>query len=368
MKGRKCLCVSRPAPQRVRGFTLIELLVVIAIIAVLIGLLLPAVQAAREAARRAQCVNNLKQIALACHNYLDSQGVFPPGAITRPASSPGGWGHWSTQAISWRVLILPQIEQSNVYNSVNFNLHADNGLGAGGAGNAIGTAWYVSNNSFLCPSDGQHNGGFRPYQGNSGQHPMFAPPGVTKVPITNYNMSFGDNYAMLPIGAANPWETPLPNPTPLLPVIGHNGFWGTTGVVLYGGSDGGMRGFSDYRSMNVASMSSVTDGTSNTVLIGEALPAEDGNNEFWTASSAGSGMTIPMNWKTNVEVCDYGNQSNLNHRCNYAARGFKSRHPGGANFAFADGSVKFLKNTINRLTYCALGSRNGGEVISADAF
>ena len=111
-----------------------------------------------------------------------------------------------------------------------------------------------------------------------------------------------------------------------------------------------------------------TDGTSNTALIGEALPAEDGNNEFWTASSAGSGMTIPLNWKTDMMVCNYADQTNLKHRCNYAARGFKSRHPGGANFAFADGSVKFLKNSINRLTYCALGSRNGGEVISADSY
>ena len=99
-----------------RGFTLIELLVVIAIIAVLIALLLPAVQAAREAARRAQCVNNLKQIGLAMHNYESSNGSFPLGAPWRP---PGqGWGAWDNNGFTWRVLILPQMEQTAMYNSL----------------------------------------------------------------------------------------------------------------------------------------------------------------------------------------------------------------------------------------------------------
>src|SRR5262244_2558706 len=97
-------------PHARSGFTLIELLVVIAIIAVLISLLLPAVQAAREAARRAQCTNNLKQIGLACHNYLDTQGVFPPGAISTSTGEA-----WSTSFYSWAVLILPQIEANTTY-------------------------------------------------------------------------------------------------------------------------------------------------------------------------------------------------------------------------------------------------------------
>ena len=99
---------------RTRGFLLIELLVVIAIIAVLIALLLPAVQAAREAARRIQCTNNLKQIGLACHNYLDIQGVFPPGAI-----STSNGEAWSTNFFTWAVLILPQIEGNTTYNALN---------------------------------------------------------------------------------------------------------------------------------------------------------------------------------------------------------------------------------------------------------
>jgi prepilin-type N-terminal cleavage/methylation domain-containing protein/prepilin-type processing-associated H-X9-DG protein len=358
--------------MRHSGFTLIELLVVIAIIAVLISLLLPAVQSAREAARRAQCINNLKQIGLACHNYESANTLFPPGAITKTQAqqnAPGaGWGHWGTQAVSWRVLVLPYIEQNNVFNNYNFNQWAAN-LNGGGAGDGISTIWYTSFSSFLCPSDGDNDNGFRQFQNNTGQYPMFNPPNCTKVPVTNYNMSFGDNYAMLPIGTANPWETTLPITDPTRARIGYNGFWGTTGVVNYGGETGNMRGFSDYRTMNSASIASVTDGLSNTVLVGEVLPAEDGNNEFWTATSAGSGMTIPLNWRTNEGVvCNYGDQSNLHNRCNYASRGFKSRHPGGANFVFADGSVKFLKNSINLVTYCALGSRAGGEVVSSDAY
>src|SRR4051812_46584397 len=97
-----------------RGFTLIELLVVIAIIAVLISLLLPAVQSAREAARRAQCINNLKQIGLGVHNYIDSNDIVPPGAIG---------GNWGNTGITWRQMILPYMEQSSAFNNLNFLIH-----------------------------------------------------------------------------------------------------------------------------------------------------------------------------------------------------------------------------------------------------
>src|SRR3954468_17225755 len=118
--------IRRHSPRR-GAFTLIELLVVIAIIAVLIGLLLPAVQAAREAARRAQCVNNLKQIALGMHNYHDINLSFPPGSMVNDIKLPGGWGGawWS-----WAAKVLPQIEQGPLFNSINFSA---NGLvGTGG--------------------------------------------------------------------------------------------------------------------------------------------------------------------------------------------------------------------------------------------
>jgi len=360
---------------RRRGFTLIELLVVIAIIAVLIALLLPAVQAAREAARRAQCTNNLKQIGLAMHNYISQQDIFPQGAMSVAPSQ--GWGAWGNNGYTWRVLILPQMEQNPVYNALNFSLK----LGASPP--AIASAYYTTLNAFLCPSDAANQSGFLPYSSDgtgSGVTPMFPPPvrpGATgtvgtQVPVSNYLMSFGDNYALLPLGVTNPWES-TPPIVAGQPRIGYNGFWGTDGSVLpYGGeTSGGMRGFSDYRTGQSIRLAGVTDGTSNTLLCGEGLPAQDVNLEFWTATSAASGVTIPMNWNTARVNCTSGSPfktNDLGCRGSYAARGFKSNHPGGANFLFADGSVHFLKNSINRITYAALGSTSGGEIVSSDAY
>jgi prepilin-type N-terminal cleavage/methylation domain-containing protein len=176
----------RPGPRR--GFTLIELLVVIAIIAVLIALLLPAVQSAREAARRAQCTNNLKQIGIAMHNYHDQMGIFAPGAIG---------GNWGNTGMSWRVMILPQMEQNPAYNNFNFIVTLGSGLSA--QDNA--TIFYTVFTAFLCPSDAQHDNGFLPVGGDNGNWPAdnnwVAPPGnptgAKRVTITNYNLSFGDN-------------------------------------------------------------------------------------------------------------------------------------------------------------------------------
>jgi prepilin-type N-terminal cleavage/methylation domain-containing protein/prepilin-type processing-associated H-X9-DG protein len=371
-----------------RGFTLIELLVVIAIIAVLIALLLPAVQSAREAARRAQCVNNLKQIGLACHNYLDTQGVFPPGAISR--SNNDGW---STNFFTWAVLILPQIEGNTVYNSLNI------GMGVGSAqygdrGQAF-TSYFGVPKTFLCPSDGDHDNGSRPWVGPgcpypnpNGQAPAFDPPvdpstgqPSQKVPIINYAMSWGDNYAGGPLNGGLPWETPpaVVAPPPGTPRIGYHGYWGTRWgppTFFAPNATGALRGFADYSSMQTASIASVTDGTSNTILVGEVLPVRDANNAFWTSTGSASGTTIPINWNTNTVPASAGNcncawqgaSTPLGCRYSAAAKGFVSQHPGGANFLLADGSVKFLKQNISMPVYCALGSRNGGEVVSADAY
>jgi len=340
------------------GFTLIELLVVIAIIAVLIALLLPAVQAAREAARRTQCVNNLKQIGLATHNYISVNDVFPPGAIR------DGFGT-ASNGMSWRPLILSYIEGNNQYNAINFSLPNKQ------SGPALATVWYTSVSVFLCPSDGigQATIGFMPYMGPNGNTsitPAPPRPGTTSttgalVPVTNYLMSFGDNYAVLPLSGANPWETAAGSN----PQIGYNGFWGTNNA---GGS---MRGFSDYTTGGVATIASVVDGTSNTIFAGEGLPDEDANNDFWSFTGAAAGTTVPINWRTNerpADCVDKWGSTNWHCRWSYAARGFKSRHPGGANFVFADGSVHFLKASISRVTYAALGSRNGGEIVSSDAY
>jgi prepilin-type processing-associated H-X9-DG protein len=224
---------------------------------------------------------------------------------------------------------------------------------------------------YSCPSDGKNNG-FAPFNDPTGTYPMFCPPnpsgGAQLVPTTNYNYSFGDNYAVLPLSGANPWETPGPVAAGQ-PRIGWNGFWGTRGVIAPPAGDVEVfRGFSDYRTMQSCSLASVTDGTSNTLIVGEALPDQDANNEIWGATGAAAGVTIPINWDTSKPYAGFGAGAPWNTRASYAGRGFKSRHPGGGNFLFLDGSVHFLKQTINPFTYAALGSRAGGEVISADAY
>jgi prepilin-type N-terminal cleavage/methylation domain-containing protein/prepilin-type processing-associated H-X9-DG protein len=351
------------------GFTLIELLVVIAIIAVLIALLLPAVQAAREAARRAQCVNNLKQIGLAMMNYESSNSCFPLGAAATNPSQ--GWGAWDNNGFTWRVLILPQLEQTALFNSLNFNLHEGSESGAEQA-----TAWYTKVNAFVCPSDGFNNG-ILPANIPTGQYPMYGPPpnpsgGQLGVVSVNYHMSHGDNITVQGITPGNnPWETPcgvVANPQ-----IGYAGFWGTSydcGVTTATGG-GQMRGFSDYRTGRFATIASVTDGLSNTLLVGESLPEEDANNEFYTATAASMGITVPLNWNTKRVTCTDGNTFgtiDLGCRFSYAAHGFKSRHPGGVDFVFGDGSVHFLKNSVNAATWIAINTISSGEALSSDSY
>jgi prepilin-type N-terminal cleavage/methylation domain-containing protein/prepilin-type processing-associated H-X9-DG protein len=369
--------MSRSRP----GFTLIELLVVIAIIAVLISLLLPAVQSAREAARRAQCINNLKQIGLALFNYESANGVFPPGGMNTVPSGPGdpNWG--ANNGLSWQALILPQMEGTTVYNAFNFSLISTTGYYL----MAFQTAWYTTNSTFLCPSDGDNQTGFRPdwtVDAQNGQYPATqAPPnprgGGAMDPVTNYLGSFGDNYCIGSLtGTGGPWETPTSiwPPIPGQPRIGWPGYQGTTADIqgnlpaANGNSPGSLRGMFDYQTMQIVRLSSVTDGTSNTLAVGESLPAQRADNNLYQFNAATDGTTVPINYPTAQINCGGFGTTNWNCRFAYSNTGFKSKHPGGGNFLFADGSVHFLKQSINMVTYCALGSRNGGEVISADAY
>ena len=354
----------------VRGFTLIELLVVIAIIAVLIALLLPAVQAAREAARRAQCVNNLKQIGVALHNYLGTNGSFPTGGIYSTANAWSG----NENRLSWRALILPQLEGKNVYDSINLN------VSFGSSGTAPGaqfTAYNTLNNSWLCPSDGTNMNGFLPVGGPNGQYP---PGGATidpstgkpalRIPVSNYAGSFGDNYCGGPISGGLPWETyPGTNLLPGQAKIGWDGYWGTTN------NGGTLRGFFDYITLQTVQIASVTDGTSNTLMVGEVIPSRAADSEFWLQNGSTAGTTVPLGWNSNTYPAGTGTCTGFNYtttptgcRFSTAAKGFVSMHPGGGNFLFSDGSVHFLKTSISMPTYCALGSRAGGEVVSSDAY
>jgi prepilin-type N-terminal cleavage/methylation domain-containing protein/prepilin-type processing-associated H-X9-DG protein len=369
------------------GFTLIELLVVIAIIAVLIALLLPAVQSAREAARRIQCTNNMKQIGLAIHNYQDAFGSFPLGGVEPPAGSSWAQALTATR-ISWRALLLPFLEQGNLYNAVNFSVSMDGQRDTNAS--EMYTAWMTVQTVWLCPSDGTNGGGLLPWWGG-GSNPAGNAAGIvtppynpatgqpaTVIAVTNYSGSFGDNYSGGPLcGGCLPWETyPGTNLPPGTPRIGWNGYWGT----VYGDAPnfavggGSLRGFFDYQTLQTVKIASVTDGTSNTILVGEVLPVQTIDSNFWNENGGTAGVTIPINWNSNtVNPADpscLNGWSNgvLGCRFGAASKGFKSMHPGGSNFAFADGSVHFLKQSISIPTYAALGSRNGGEVLSADSY
>lgn len=343
-----------------RGFTLIELLVVIAIIAVLIALLLPAVQAAREAARRAQCINNLKQINLALHNYLDSVGSYPwVGAFANPNVPAKGWG--------WLPMILPQLEQSPLFNAINFLDSCDC--------TAMSTVRRVVIASFFCPSD--VNAG-RLYTDRTTPSAACAGGPSTRDNtalnlqygmLCNYTGSFGDGYSNNP---ANPYDTG-----------GSNTRYGCGGCNASGsaaetaaadcqsptssyGSGPNHRGLFDYQSRSPAvTFAAITDGLSNTFAIGEVASVVRSQSAVWyTSTGATNGTCIPMNWTLQRCLRD-STYANAN---SWSGRGFSGFHSGGCNFGMADGSVRFVKQSVDQRTYNALGSRRGGEVISADAF
>jgi prepilin-type N-terminal cleavage/methylation domain-containing protein/prepilin-type processing-associated H-X9-DG protein len=338
-----------------RGFTLIELLVVIAIIAVLIALLLPAVQAAREAARRAQCVNNLKQIALALHNYHDAIGTFPPGGI----DDVNWFGTWW----NWPAFILPQLEQRNIYNAINFSLRnisvTDNSLAAQ---DPNGTVWRSVINTYLCPSDSV---------GNGIMDNMMAVTYTTNNPfsaaVTCYVGSTGDMRT-----GNTTWDIySLDTAADRDAGVG----WGCNGAFR------GMFGeCSNGKSIGIRDC---TDGTSNTFLAGENSPNMNGALIWVDGDATYSSTVIPLNWKMNLKdgqvdpadgtTCNFSQYNNFTgaYHCwrnETGTYGFKSWHAGGANFALVDGSVKWIKQSINPRTYNALGTRANGEIVSSDAY
>ncbi len=338
--------------MRRRAFTLIELLVVIAIIAVLIALLLPAVQAAREAARRIQCTNNLKQIGIALHNYHDQIGCFP--------DAQNDFDHWGAMP-----MLLPQLEQQAMFNSLNFSYQANSAANRS-PGGVNTTVTFATIKTLVCPSDIDR----------------------LTTPMAHYNYTFNSGSDGQCLNGLSP------NAGPFL--------WGA------GGKSGG----------SVATMATITDGTSNTSGVSERIKGIGGDDRTYeppspsttvfmgankasllstspqagyntckTISTAPSNMTtktgdpIMGHW-TDAEPTQgaynqlmppntYGCTSgtvNYDFGSGLASVPPSSRHPGLVNMLMMDGSVRAIKNAISPPVWWALGTMQGGEVISADQY
>jgi prepilin-type N-terminal cleavage/methylation domain-containing protein/prepilin-type processing-associated H-X9-DG protein len=358
------------------GFTLIELLVVIAIIAVLIALLLPAVQAAREAARRIQCTNNLKQLGLSLANYESSNGSFPIGVVygtnVAPCTNPG-FGN-NCQNTSWFVLVLPYMEQGSLYNSFNVSIGTE---GPGFAGYYMNSTVLTTRiNAMQCPSDNTQ--GFA--------MTSLIPLGIPSYPFSVSKGNYGVNWGNT-----------------------DDGQWTSSGAfpTIYRASPFGTnQSLTGAQTVRVAS---VTDGLSNTQFVSELLQGapDDLRGTIWVDDAgAGAYMTrftpngnqdilqtlgvwagSALNKVDNVPggitgvgnspanpggLCD--NQPAQQLACNdngsesQSYCGTRSRHPGGVNTLFGDGSVHFMKNSISPVTWVALGSISGSEVISSDSY
>jgi prepilin-type N-terminal cleavage/methylation domain-containing protein/prepilin-type processing-associated H-X9-DG protein len=333
------------------GFTLIELLVVIAIIGVLIGLLLPAVQKVRDAAARAQCTNNLKQIGIALHSYHDVYNMFPPGYIdgnTNPASTPDndvgpGWG--------WAAFILPFMEQQNLFNQINFSQPIGSGNNA--------TVAQMPLKIYQCPADG--------YQMNFTVYP-------TSVVVAH------GNYV-----GCNGWVECFAN-------AGGNYNPSSDGGAAMDGDVGatGPAGDGMFYRNSTTRMASITDGTSNTIMVGERCASHSpttwvgavtgGRTPAWMCTTPWTTPYTPPGSAPNngngtaYDNADYdealclahGNATHLPCADNpfYDPDTFWSMHTGpGANFLFADGSVHFLTSGIDAYTYQHMCTMAGGEVL-----
>jgi prepilin-type N-terminal cleavage/methylation domain-containing protein/prepilin-type processing-associated H-X9-DG protein len=361
--------------MRRRGFTLIELLVVIAIIAVLIALLLPAVQAAREAARRMQCVNNMKQIGLALHNYHSANNCFPPGGLI--VNNTNGSGTLANASLSPHGRVLAYAEQQALYNAMNFSVGVQDDA-YGGPANQTVTLTRLA--QFLCPSD--------------------TPPSWNVVASFTSGIAPGNNY-FASLGSTLEFDATQTGGPP-------------NGMFQYMGAPISLASITDGSSSTIA-FGEWRTGTGNTAIITPATdiigsgvypagatqhntPAMSAPNptfvqtfpawvklcvsEVAVAANRGGktgilgqswSNALPCNSLGNVLVapnsppgyCLVGAAGSTQSAGNY---GLSSRHPGGANILMGDGSVKFLKNSVNQQTVWSLGSRAQGEIISSDAY
>ena len=336
------------------AFTLIELLVVIAIIAVLIALLLPAVQQAREAARRTQCKNNLKQLGLALHNYHDVFLQFSPTIFGLPPAT----NNWSAGSKgSYLVRLLPYLDQAPLYQSLDFGL---SGIGTPTIFDSVPNFEAQKNSSgqlyrnlsipaFSCPTDTTPN--LDSYSGS-----------VVISAKSNYALSMGNQ--SMP-SASTPWGDCLAYP-------GNN--FGT-GSAAYGNDTTGDNTSGIVSRGNYASrIGEITDGTSNTIAAGEIRPncGDSTRNGWFHFNSLWVATTAPINFPVVCGNTDAGwdaasapaGKNGCNQFQNIqTSQGFKSRHVGGAQFLMCDGSVRFISENLDYLTYQRLGDRRDGQVV-----
>jgi prepilin-type processing-associated H-X9-DG protein/prepilin-type N-terminal cleavage/methylation domain-containing protein len=295
------------------AFTLIELLVVIAIIAILIGLLVPAVQKVREAAARAQCTNNLKQVGLALHAYHDANKAFPPGYVsgydTTGADTGPGWG--------WAALLLPQIEQVALYRTVRFDQPIEAPSNAG--------ARVVPVSLYLCPSD------------------------TVSTTVTAMR------------------RDSLGNPLGAICDVASANYVGNFGI-----SEPGVDGEGLFFRGSAVAIKDIADGTSSTFMVGER--SFHWGEATWVGAVTGASMVPPPNspcppgvWNSTGMILGHtfegmGGPGSVGVEVN----GFASRHSGGANFLFADGHVGLVLGSIDHAVYEALSTRAGGELVQGD--
>jgi len=307
------------------AFTLVELLVVITIIGILIGLLLPAVQSAREAARRLQCANNFKQVGLALHNYHTAHRCFPPGMIVRDGRWPsndscGTWRSGTYQGFSWGAFVLPYLEQNAVYDMIDFR-----GWYSDAGNNRLAGATRIA--AYLCPSDAQDElvgccSGW-----------------------TNGSDANEDLYMTNMAGVADSSD------------------WTCNGVAAkdLSVSDGLMV------NRDGATIADVRDGTSNTLMIGEVTGGGPGSFRChmwytWDLLDTKDGINGPFTIPGGGWPPD---ESSAGTYTGFRDTGFSSFHPGGCNFVLADGSVHFLSENIASTVLKAMTTRSQAEVVGA---
>jgi prepilin-type N-terminal cleavage/methylation domain-containing protein/prepilin-type processing-associated H-X9-DG protein len=334
---------------RRRAFTLIELLVVIAIIAILVALLLPAVQSAREAARRSQCKNNLKQIGLAVHNYHENNGQIPQTSINTNGALGLNWSNASKG--SYLVQLLPYIDEATMYEAIDFEA-------VGGAWNPPNVEATTANNkllrhttvqAFICPSDPSPI-----LDGHSNKSNYALSMGGQAMPANGVGYNGQNGCNLFPGNYKGLGPNGHGNPSSLQP----NHYAGVVGRLNW-----------------AAKFAQITDGLANTILGGEIRPqcGDHSRNGWFHFNSLWIATTAPINypilcvredngWNAgNATLPDGTPATGCNHWQNWqTSQGFKSRHTGGVHFVFCDGAVKFLSENIEYEVYQRLGGRNDG--------